>query len=251
MNMNRLISIQNLSFGYGRELVLNDVSLDIYEGDYIGIVGPNGSGKSTLIKLILNILKPSQGSIEILGKGIDAFNDWGHIGYVRQKATSFNPSFPATVEEIVAANLYSRIGLFKPIKKKHWEKVYEVLSVVNMETYGKKLIGNLSGGQQQKVFIARALVNSPKLLFLDEPTVGIDLESQREFYGLMEKLNRELHITIIMVSHDIGVITEKVNRIACMGDGRLICHQNSSRLGISDILKEVYGDRMNLLIHDH
>ncbi|MBA1334562.1 MAG: Zinc ABC transporter, ATP-binding protein ZnuC [Firmicutes bacterium] len=249
--MKKLVSVKDVCFGYENELVLKNVNLDIYEGDYLGIVGPNGSGKSTLIKIMLNILKPSKGSIEMFGKNIDDFRDWGKIGYVRQKATSFNTGFPATVEEIVAANLFSRIGIFKPITRSHREMVYKALEIVEMEKFNRKLIGNLSGGQQQKVFIARALVNSPEILFLDEPTVGIDLDSQREFYGLMEKLNKEMHITIVMVSHDIGVITEKVNRFACMGDSRLICHTNNSHLEITDILKEVYGDKMNLLIHRH
>jgi zinc transport system ATP-binding protein len=249
--MNELVEVKDVSFGYDRELVLANVSLNIYEGDYIGVVGPNGSGKSTLIKIMLNILKPAKGRVKILGFDLDNFKTWGQIGYVRQKATSFNANFPATVEEIVSANLYPQAGLFRPIKAKHRERVYDALRIVKMDTHRKKLIGNLSGGQQQRVFIARALVNSPKLLFLDEPTVGIDLDSQREFYDLMERLNRELNITIVMVSHDIGVITEKVNRIACMGDGKLICHQNSSRPEISHLLKEVYGDKMNLLIHNH
>lgn len=249
--MNKLVSVKGVCFGYENKLVLKNINLDVYEGDYLGIVGPNGSGKSTLIKIMLNILKPSKGSVEMFGRDVDHFRDWGRIGYVRQKATSFNTGFPATVEEIVAANLFSRIGIFKPITRSHREMAYKALEIVGMEKFNRKLIGNLSGGQQQKVFIARALVNSPKILFLDEPTVGIDLDSQKEFYGLMEKLNKEMHITIAMVSHDIGVITEKVNRFACMGDSRLICHENNSHLEVTDILKEVYGDKMNLLIHKH
>jgi zinc transport system ATP-binding protein len=251
MNAERLISISNLDFQYGKDLVLTNINLDIHEGDYIGIVGPNGSGKSTLVKLILGILKPSGGCIELFGKDIKDFNDWERIGYVRQKATSFNPGFPATVEEVVGANLYSGRSTPKPGTKKARERVNEVLSIVNMEKFGKRLIGNLSGGQQQRVFIARALINSPQILFLDEPTVGIDADSQRDFYQLLERFNQEMRITIVMVSHDIGVITQKVGRIVCMGDGKLLCHPNSSRSEISSMLKKVYGNTMDLLIHDH
>lgn len=249
--MVKLVEVKNVSFGYDGNMVLDNINLIIYEGDYIGVVGPNGSGKSTLIKIMLNILKPSKGSVKLLGRDINRFNEWEQIGYVRQKATSFNTGFPATVEEIVSANLYPRIGLFKPIRAEHREQVYKALGIVKMDSYGRRLIGNLSGGQQQRVFIARALVNSPRILFLDEPTVGIDLTSQREFYHLMERLNTEFSITIVMVSHDIGVITEKVNRIACMGGKKLICHKSDSRPQISDLLKKVYGDKMNLLIHHH
>ena len=249
--MEKLISVKNVSFSYGSQPILENINLDIYRGDYMGIVGPNGSGKSTLLKLVLGILKPTKGSIEVFGKSVDKFGQWERIGYVRQKASFFNSGFPATVEEVISANIHSGTGLFNAPVKRRRERVFEALSLVNMEEYGGRLIGNLSGGQQQRVFIARALVNSPELLLLDEPTVGIDLDSQREFYCLIEKLNSNMRITIVMVSHDIGVIAQKVSRIVCMGDGKLICHQNNSGETISEVLKKTYGNWMNPIIHDH
>lgn len=224
--METLVKIEDLSFGYDFELVLENINLEINRGDYLGIVGPNGAAKSTFMKLILHILKPTRGNIELFGKDVSNFNDWGKIGYIAQKATSFNTSFPATVEEVVGANLFSHIGLFKPIKKKHLENIHKALSIVGMEEYKNRLIGNLSGGQQQKVFIARTLVSDPEIVFLDEPTVGIDTRSQGEFYELMKKLNEEMNMTIVMVSHDIGAITKNVNRVACMGDKKLITHHH-------------------------
>ncbi|MFZ5966992.1 MAG: metal ABC transporter ATP-binding protein [Bacillota bacterium] len=249
--MEKVVEIKDLSFGYDQNIVLEDISLYIYRGDYLGIVGPNGAAKSTLIKLILNILQPTKGSIELFGQEIKSFKDWGKIGYVSQKATSFNTGFPATVEEVIAANLYSQIGLFKPVKKHHKERVREALSVVGMEAYQKRLIGNLSGGQQQKVFIARALVSQPEVIFLDEPTVGIDLKSQGEFYQLMKRLNEELGITIVMVSHDIGAITENVSRVACMGDKKLSVHHQCCNVPFGEVLSKFYGDKMKLLVHHH
>jgi zinc transport system ATP-binding protein len=249
--MEKLVSVKNVSFAYGSRPVLENINLDIYRGDYMGIVGPNGSGKSTLLKLVLGILKPTKGNIEVFGKSVDRFNRWERVGYVRQKASFFNPGFPATVEEVISANIHSGGGLFNASVKRRRERVFEALSLVNMEEYGGRLIGNLSGGQQQRVFIARALVNSPEILFLDEPTVGIDLDSQREFYCLLEKLNINMRITIVMVSHDIGVIAQKVSRIACMGDGKLICHRQSSGEMISEALKKTYGDWTRPIVHDH
>ncbi|MEW9123996.1 MAG: metal ABC transporter ATP-binding protein [Thermotaleaceae bacterium] len=249
--MEKVIQLMDITFGYDENPVLENVNLDVFEGDYIGIVGPNGSAKSTLLKLMLNILKPQRGTIRLLGQEQNRFKDWGKIGYVPQKATSFNSSFPATVEEVVGANLYPLLGLFRTIKKEHKEKIYQALKVVGMEQYGKRLIGNLSGGQQQKVFIARTLVSSPKVVLLDEPTVGIDLKSQGEFYQLLEKLNKEMNITIIMVSHDVGVITEKVNRVACMGDKRLITHHSCCNIPFSEVLTQFYGDKMQLMVHKH
>ncbi|HHW66414.1 MAG: zinc transport system ATP-binding protein [Epulopiscium sp.] len=249
--MDTILEIKNLSFGYNDKLILDNINFEIKSGDYIGIVGPNGSGKSTLLKIVLGLLKPTKGSIKLFGQPMDSFKDWGKIGYVAQKAASFNTSFPATVEEVVAANLYPQLGLFKRIKKYHMEKVYEALELVGMKEYSKRLIGNLSGGQQQRVFIARTLVSSPQIIFLDEPTVGIDIQSQDNFYELLKNLNENMHITIVMISHDIGVITEKANRVACMGEKKLIVHDMNSNVPISKILSEVYGEKMNLLDHHH
>lgn len=249
--MDKIVSVRDLTFGYDEKIVLEDINLDIYKGDYLGIVGPNGAAKSTFIKLLLKLLKPQKGSIELFGQDIEEFKDWGKIGYIAQKATLFNSGFPATVEEVVAANLYPKIGLFKTIKKPHMKRVHDILKIVGMDEYKKRLIGNLSGGQQQKVFIARTLVSEPEIIFLDEPTVGIDIKSQMEFYDLLEKLNKEMKITIVMISHDIGVITEKVNRVACMGDKKLIVHNSCLNVPFNKVLSEFYGDKMKLLIHHH
>jgi len=249
--MKKVVSLKNVSFGYDEGLVFDSVNLDIYKGDYIGIVGPNGSGKSTLLKLMLGIIKPLGGQIEIFGVSINDFKDWGKIGYVPQKATSFNTGFPATVEEVVGANLYSKIGLFKPIRKEHSDNIYRALEIVGMKEYGKRLIGNLSGGQQQKVFIARTLVSSPEVIFLDEPTVGIDAKSQEEFFKLLDRLNNDMNITIVMISHDIGVITEKADRVACVGDKRVILHSSPSDMQSGKLLSHIYGENMRILTHAH
>ncbi|KXG76135.1 metal ABC transporter ATP-binding protein [Thermotalea metallivorans] len=249
--MEKVISLKDVSFGYDQNLVLENIHLDVFQGDYLGIVGPNGSAKSTLLKLMLGILKPQRGTIQIFGQDIEKFRDWGKIGYVAQKATSFNVGFPATVEEVVGGNLYTSIGLCRGIKRIHRDKIHKALEFVGMEDYCNRLIGNLSGGQQQKVFIARALVSSPQIIFLDEPTVGIDLKSQEEFYRLLEKLHKEMQITILMVSHDIGVITEKVTRVACMGDKRLITHQSCCNIPFSEVMAQFYGEKMKLMLHHH
>ncbi|RKD25484.1 zinc transport system ATP-binding protein [Caminicella sporogenes DSM 14501] len=250
--MEKIVTVKDLYFGYDEKLILENINLDVFKGDYLGIVGPNGAAKSTLIKLILGLLKPQKGKIKLFGQDIEKFKDWGRVGYVAQKATSsFNSSFPATVEEVVSVNLYPKIGLFKSIKKVHMEKVYDVLKIVGMDKFGKRLIGNLSGGQQQKVFIARTLVSEPEIIFLDEPTVGIDINSQLEFYDLLERLNKEMKITIVMISHDIGVITEKVSRVACMGSGKLIVHNSCCNVPFKDVLSRFYGEKMKLLIHHH
>jgi zinc transport system ATP-binding protein len=239
--MSKIVELENVSFGYDHHLVLEDVYLGIDEGDYFGIIGPNGTAKSTLMKLMLNILKPMKGKIKLFGQDVTCFKDWGKIGYVGQKSIAFNTSFPATVEEVVAANLFSHIGLFRRMKKEYWEKVQEALFMVGMGNDSKRLIGNLSGGQQQRVFIARALVNNPKILFLDEPTVGIDSQFQCDFYELMGKLNQKMKMTIVMISHDIRAIIEKANRIACMRHKKLVVH-HAAYIPIDKIMEEMYRD---------
>lgn len=209
-----VIKFKDVSFGYEDKTILENINFDIYQGDYIGIIGPNGSGKTTLLKLIINELNPTKGKIKILDKEITNFNNWEKIGYVNQKSNSFSTSFPATVTEVVSMDLAPKIGLFKKIKKKHLEEVWNVLKLVGIYDLKDKLIGSLSGGQQQKVFICRALMRNPKILILDEPTVGIDLNGQKEFYHLLKTLNESLQLTIVIVSHDLFLVKEEVKKLA-------------------------------------
>lgn len=199
-----MIHIDNLYFSYNNRppYILNGLSLNIKKGDYVSILGENGSGKSTLIKLILNTLKPSKGIIEV---------NTNKIGYVPQRFESFNSQFPITVYEML--NLHK-----KAIKIKE-TSIEESLKKVNMEDYKNHLIGNLSGGQQQKIFIARALMGNPNLLILDEPSTGIDIQSQKEIYNLIKKLNRNLGITVVAVEHNLKAAMINSNYIFQLNEG--------------------------------
>lgn len=211
--MKNIISIENVSFAYNKENVLEDIILSIDEGDFVGIIGCNGSGKSTLMKLLIGQLNPSKGKIKLFSEDLDKSNNLNKIGYVPQISLSSGANFPATVEEIVMANLYSKVGFMKFPKKEHKQKVKEALKIVNMQDYSKRLIGNLSGGQQQRVMIAKALVSDPKIIILDEPTTGIDADSEEQLYTLLERLNKESKITIVIVSHDFAKISKYTNKI--------------------------------------
>ncbi|WP_416197659.1 MAG: Zinc ABC transporter ATP-binding protein ZurA [Sporanaerobacter sp.] len=246
----KIVSVENLYFSYGKNKVLENVNFDIEKGDFVGIIGPNGSAKSTLMKLMIGILKLEKGNIKLFSTDIDKFKDFHRIGYISQNVREFNTKFPATVEEIVGANLYKKMGFFKIGNKKIYENVHKALEVVEMEDYSDRLIGNLSGGQKQRIFIARALVSNPEILFMDEPLVGVDIESQNRFYDLMEKLNMKYNITLVMVSHDIGVISKKVNKILCLGNGKFYVH-DSKNVELSHVMGEIYGKNMDILDHDH
>lgn len=198
------IRIENMNFGYEDGMVLEDVNITIEKGDFVGIIGSNGTGKSTLIKLILGLLPPKSGIVDI---------NYENIGYVPQVGLTVKADFPATVREVVMLNLYKEIGLFHRPKKRHTQMVEDVLKTVGMFDKADKQIGKLSGGQQQRVMIAKALVATPEILILDEPTTAIDAENEHMLYKLLNKLNKENNLTIVMVTHSIDSIEESMNKI--------------------------------------
>ncbi len=228
--MKNIISIENVSFAYNKENVLQDIILSVDEGDFVGIIGCNGSGKSTLMKLLIGQLAPSKGKIKLFNEDLSKSNKLNKIGYVPQISLSSGATFPATVEEVVMANLYSKIGFMKFPKKEHKQKVKEALRIVNMEEYSKRLIGNLSGGQQQRVMIAKALVSDPKIIILDEPTTGIDAKSEEQLYALLNKLNKESNITIIIVSHDFAKIQQYTNKIFVVENNKVSLMKNENEV---------------------
>ena len=220
-----IIEVEHVSFSYGERNVLRDISLDIHRGDYLGIVGNNGSGKTTLLKVMLGLLAPATGSVKLFGTPIAQFKDWHNIGYVPQKVSNFDTNFPATVEEIAEMGRYGLRGIFRNLQKVDHEKVRSALEYVDMWQHRKRIIGTLSGGQQQRVFIARALAMEPKVLFLDEPTVGIEKEIRDEFYSLLQKLNTELQLTVVLITHDIESIAHEAMHVACI-DKTLTYHDS-------------------------
>ncbi|KON87030.1 zinc ABC transporter ATP-binding protein [Sporosarcina globispora] len=247
-----IIEINHVSYRYEKENVLEDINLTINSGDFLGIVGPNGSGKSTLLKLILNLLKVQKGSIKLFGQEISRFKDWQNIGFVSQKANSFNTGFPATVFEVVSSGLTKKLGLFKFMSKADQATVLHAIESVGMHEFAGRNIGELSGGQQQRVFIARALVSEPKLLILDEPTVGVDVKNVQSFYEMLDDLNKKLGITLLLVTHDIGTISDKVTHVACLNKN-LHFHGNTAEFESLNIneMSEIYGHDVHVLTHNH
>lgn len=211
-----LIELKDVSFQYEYTQVLKNISLRVDEGDFLALIGQNGSGKSTLLKLILGLLKPMSGEIKLFDEPANQFKHREWIGYVSQKSNAFNSGFPATVEEVVKSGLSQKVGLLKRYPKDADLLVKAALKDVGMEQFMKRNIGQLSGGQQQRVFIARALVADPKLLILDEPTVGIDRENVQAFYDMLAHLNRHHKMTMILVTHDVDTVSDRVSHVACL-----------------------------------
>ena len=227
-----IVEINNVSFAYNGEMVLEDVNLEIRPEDFIAMIGPNGGGKTTLLKLILGLLQPDKGSIRVTGQPTQKAS--ARIGYVPQDV-HINRSFPITALDVVL------MGRLDP--KKRWvrksasnrREAIAALKKLEMAALAEKRIGDLSGGQRQRVFIARALVTRPRLLLLDEPTASIDTKGQTEFFRLLKELNKDT--TILVVSHDLLVISRYVKSVACVNK-RLHYHNQAEITG--EMLETMY-----------
>ena len=216
------IEVKDLVFAYGKDNILKNISFDLNRGDFLTIQGENGSGKSTLIKLILKDLKKKSGQIKLFGKDIEKFDDYSKIGYVPQVNDANKVAFPVTGKEFVVLNLYKKFNIFNRPTKKCYKKVYDTFEILNIENLLNIPFNQLSGGQAQKVMIARAMVNDPDILLLDEPTVGIDEKSKRDFLKLLSHLNNKHKISILMISHEMDIVREFSKRQIRIKNGRIV-----------------------------
>jgi len=245
-----LIAVKDISFSYGYAKVLKNVSLDVKSGDFLAVIGPNGSGITTLIKIILGLLKPVEGEVWIMGRRVEEFSEWQKLGYIPQKATHIDPFFPVSVYEVVAMGLLSKKKFTRLTKKEEELSIQNALEHVGIEDFKNRRIGSLSGGQQQRVFIARAIVKQPHILFLDEPTTGVDAETQEHFYDLLDALNKKEGITIVLITHEIGIVNRHVNKVACLNQ-RLIYHGTHAEFCHSKAFKEMIAGGHHLISHRH
>ncbi|MHA1585528.1 MAG: metal ABC transporter ATP-binding protein [Promethearchaeota archaeon] len=208
-----IAQLKNLKIGYRSNIVLSDINLKIHQGDYIGILGPNGCGKTTFLKTLLGLVEPLEGEIDILDPLFkNKSKKSSFFGYIPQ----FSPTkrdFPLSVHEVVVMGLYGQIGLFHHVTKQDYLKADEALHKVHMWHYRNRPIGHLSGGEQQKVMIARALVSNPKLLLMDEPTSSLDFRMTKSVFDLVRELNEEYGYTIIMIHHNINLIQQNCKRL--------------------------------------
>ena len=242
-NDSHAVLLEGISFSYGGPPVLEGVSLAIEKGEMLGIVGPNGGGKSTLLKIILGLLKPDKGKVSVLGRRPSEGRK--EIGYVPQ-STSFTRDFPISVGETVLLGRLGRTRFLGGYNRRDREVAAEVMAETGTSDLKKRPLGDLSGGQLQRVLIARALASRPKILILDEPTAHMDLRVEEDVFELLKKLNADM--TIIIVSHDVGFITHYVSRAACLNRS-LLCHQT---VEISQsTMDTLYGAPVRIIQHDH
>jgi zinc transport system ATP-binding protein len=231
-----IISVKNLNYTINNNQILSNISFDIYEGDFVGIIGPNGAGKSTLVKIITGEIEEYSGEVRIVRK----------IGYVPQ-TEEIEVTFPMKVYELVLLGLYKDVGPMRRFKREHYQKVKDVLELLNIEELYDRQIGELSGGEYRRVMIARALVSKPDVLILDEPEANIDKQGQEVLLNILKKLKDEKNITIILVSHDLNMIFKETTRILCLNK-TLHCHKNTRDINMKD-LKELYSEDFELFAH--
>jgi zinc transport system ATP-binding protein len=262
----KALEVSDVSISYNGSLAIDKVSFDVAEGDLLGIVGPNGAGKTTLFRAILG-LQGYTGTIKLFGHEAKKYYPLlPLIGYVSQKV-NFEPNFPATVSEVVAMGLLSEKKLNKIsvlLQKngyswnrvyskldKNSEKVLEALKTVNLDSLKDRRIGHLSGGELQRVFIAKALVKDPILMILDEPVTGVDVDTQTRFYNVIKKINDENKITIVWSSHDLEAIAKFANRVACMNRQLFFHGQKEEFFSNKDLLKTYTESAMQMHMHHH
>ncbi|MGD8781243.1 MAG: metal ABC transporter ATP-binding protein [Ignavibacteria bacterium] len=239
--MNPLIKIENLSFSYGKEEILQNINFIVEERDYIGMIGPNGGGKTTLLKLIVGLLKPGTGKITINNGPV--FNK-NLIGYIPQFG-SMEENFPIKVRDTVAMGICGAKSYLPWFNKNDQIKIEKAMDHVSINNLAGVSFNELSGGQKQRVLIARALVSDPQILLLDEPTSSVDNSSEMDIYELLKNLNRDK--TIILASHDLGFISSYVNKVACINKN-LVVHK-IDEVSSETIIKDAYNNSVNMINH--
>lgn len=236
-----IIRMSHVNAGYGSKTVLRDISLNVYEKDFLGIIGPNGGGKTTLIKLILGLLPPQSGSIRFFrdGKEVKELT----MGYLPQYS-SIDKKFPISVYDVVQSGLSKQKPLLKSFTRQQHEQVREVIERMGLQGLENRAIGQLSGGQLQRALLGRAIVSSPDVVILDEPSTYIDKRFEAKLYELLDEINKER--AIILVSHDIGTVLQNVKSIACVNE---TLHYHADTEVPSEWLEEHFGCPIELLGH--
>ena len=243
-----VVEARDVSFAYADQPVVEDVSLAIDSGEFLGLVGPNGSGKSTLLELLIGLRRPDSGAVTLFGAPAMAFDDGERVGYVPQDVANANGEMPVTVTEAVRMGRYPH-KWFRRFDDDDRRAVADAMARVGIDDLADRRVGRLSGGQRQRVFIARALASNADLLALDEPTVGVDAESREAFYDLLHELNDD-GLTIVLIEHDIGVVTTHASTIACL-NRELFFHGDPETFVETDALADAYGSGQHVVHHHH
>jgi zinc transport system ATP-binding protein len=235
----KVIVLRGVGVRLGGRNVLENIDLEVEEGRFLGIIGPNGAGKTTLVRTILGLVKPYRGEVVVMGMPPSELrHELHHIGYMPQRVL-FDPLFPVSVYDVVMMGRACCIGPLRFPSRRDREAVLESIRAVGLDGLEKRPIGELSGGQQKRAFLARALCLDTRILLLDEPTAGLDPEAQARFLELLDRLKREHSLTVVFVSHDIGVVAGYADEVACI-NRTMHLHGNPREVLRSGRLREFY-----------
>ena len=241
------LSVENLCVKADNRHLVENITFSIEEGRIVAIIGPNGAGKTTLIKAILGLIPYETGSVSLFGRPFKRVNSHDGIGYVPQRL-EFDRTFPLTVSELLRFTVPPLYAF--PFRKRSEEKEHidRLLKTVGAQDLMGRNIGSLSGGELQRVMIAKAIVNEPKLLILDEPASGVDIEGQERFHDLVKRLNKEKGLTVILISHDLNVVYRFADDVLCL-NRKLVCSGKPEEMLTDEVIKSVYGEMMGAYIH--
>jgi len=235
-----ILNAENINFGYKQEILLENFNISINEGDVLGIIGPNGAGKSTILKILNGFLKTHSGTVTLLGKNIAHIANLERANIIGTVPQNIFSSMPYTVREIVEMGRYTKISKFVNLSKKDNHKIDDVLKELDIAHIANSIFSNLSGGEKQRTIIAAALAQEPKILLLDEPTSQLDMGHA---VSLMKKLNILQHkknISIVIVSHDIQLLANYVNRIILIDNGNIIKDGSAKDVLNKNLIENIY-----------
>jgi len=235
------IDVNNLSYSYGNFKVLSDITFSVRKGDFFIVIGPNGSGKTTLMKVVAGILKPQNGRLEILGQPIDQYTRKALARTIAFVPQTLPVDFPFSVTEVVLMGRSPYLGMLGLEQERDLEIARQAIAFTGVEHLAHRKLDQLSGGEQQRVFIARAICQEPEVILLDEPTASLDLAHQVRLLDLMEKLKREKGVTVVMISHDVNLAAMYADSLLLLNKGQIVSRGNPDQVLTFQTLEEVYG----------
>jgi zinc transport system ATP-binding protein len=239
MDAQPALELRNVSVDYGAERALEAADLTVTRGEFVGIIGPNGGGKTTMLRASLGLVPAREGYVRLFGQPLGAFADWTRIGYVSQNASQVDPQFPATALEVALLGRVARRGPFRWLGAADRAKARHALEEVDAAHLADRLVGTMSGGERQRVLLAKALAGEPELLVMDEPTTGVDPKARADFYRLLDHLNHEHDLTILLVSHDTEAIVQSAHRIVAV-NRRLVFDGSAQAFREAEAVQSVY-----------
>jgi zinc transport system ATP-binding protein len=244
-----VLEVKDITFGYNHWPAIEGITFSLVRGDYLWVIGPNGSGKTTLVKVILGILRPKLGTVRFFGHDLRAFDQWNRVAYVPQKIAFFDPYFPASVTEVCEMGLLSEKSQPKRFTRADRERVNEALARVGIWDIGDRRIGELSGGQLQRVLLAKALIVRPELLLLDEPTAAVEPSVRQDFFAIVDDLKSQ-GTTIVLINHDIAGMNIHNNKILYINQ-RQVFFGEGGKFCLAEDMSDYFGRYQHVICHQH